>query len=65
MPYAGGETPKVGDYVKNKWQQPGTVTAVHTAQCSHEQICIKWDDGGIDLLFASAAEYSLVSRIKK
>ncbi len=23
MPYASGETPKVGDYVKNQWEQPG------------------------------------------
>jgi hypothetical protein len=28
MPYAGGETPVMGDYVKNKWEQPGTVTRV-------------------------------------
>jgi hypothetical protein len=26
MPYASGETPKVGDYVKNQWEQLGTVT---------------------------------------
>jgi len=65
MPYAGGETPKVGDYVKNKWKQPGTVTAVHTAQVGQDHIDhidIRWDDGGINLLSASATEYALISR---
>jgi hypothetical protein len=62
MPYAGGETPKVGDYVKNKWKQPGTVTAVHAAQVGQDHIDIRWDDGGINLLFASATEYTLISR---
>jgi hypothetical protein len=62
MPYVGGETPEVGDYVKNEWEQPGTVTRVHTAQDGEEHISIKWDDGGIDLLFASADEYTLISR---
>jgi hypothetical protein len=32
MPYATGETPEVGDYVKNQWEQPGRVTRVHFAQ---------------------------------
>jgi hypothetical protein len=62
MPYASGETPEVDDYVKNKWEQPGRVTAVHAAHVGQEYINIRWDDGGIDLLSASAAEYSLVSR---
>jgi hypothetical protein len=62
MPYVSGETPALGDYVKNKWEQPGTVTRVHAAQDGVERVSIKWDDGGIDLLFASSAEYSLISR---
>jgi len=32
MPYASGETPMVGDYVKKKWERPGTVTRVHEAR---------------------------------
>lgn len=32
MPYATGETPEIGDYIKNQWEQPGTVTRVHFAQ---------------------------------
>jgi hypothetical protein len=28
MRYASGETPEMSDYVKNTWEQPGTVTAV-------------------------------------
>ena len=62
MPYASGEMPKVGDYVKNQWEQPGTVTRVHAAQDEQERVCIMWKDGGICLLFSPASEYSLVSR---
>src|SRR5271169_4177316 len=62
MPYMSGETPEVGDYVKNKWEQPGTVTAVQGSTSGHEQISIRWDDGGLDLLSTSAAEFTLLSR---
>ncbi len=60
MPYATGETPEVGDYVK--WEQPGTVTRVHFAQDEEDLICIRWDDEGLKLLFSSASEYNLISR---
>jgi uncharacterized protein (TIGR00369 family) len=62
MPYTGGETPEMGDYVKNQWEQPGTVTAVHAAQDDQERISIRWDDGGVDLPSTSAAEFTLLSR---
>ena len=62
MPYTNGETPEVGDYVKNKWEQPGTVTAVHAAMSGYEQVSIRWDDGGVDLPSTSAAEFTLLSR---
>jgi uncharacterized protein (TIGR00369 family) len=62
MPYTSGETPKVGDYVKNQWEQPGTVIAVHATKGGHEQVSIRWDDGGVDLPSASASEFTLLSR---
>jgi hypothetical protein len=62
MAYASGETPEVGDYVKNQWEQPGTVTAVHAAKGGHEQVSIRWDDGGVDLPSAAASEFTLLSR---
>ena len=49
MPYASGESPEVGDDVKNEWEQPGTVTAVHAARGGHELVSIKWDDGGVEI----------------
>lgn len=64
MPYASGETPEIGDYVKNKWEQPGTVIAIHPAQSGQEQISIRWDDGGVDLPSTSAIEFTLLSRQK-
>jgi len=62
LPYTSGETPEVGDYVKNNWQQPGTVTAVKVASEGHELVSIRWDDGGADLPSTSAAEFALLSR---
>jgi hypothetical protein len=62
VPYSCGETPVVGDYVKNEWEQPGTVTRVHAAQNGQEQISIRWDDGGRDLPLALATEFTLISR---
>jgi hypothetical protein len=62
MPYVGGETPAVGDYVKNQWEQPGTVTRIHAAQDGQERIGIRWDDGGIELPLAFAGEFTLISR---
>jgi hypothetical protein len=62
MPYATGETPEIGDYTKNQREQLGTVTRVHFAQDEEERICIRWDDGGAELLLSPAYEYSLVSR---
>jgi hypothetical protein len=54
--------PVVGDYVKNQWEQPGTVTRVHYAQDGKEHIWVRWDDGGVDLLLAPAKDFTLISR---
>jgi len=64
VPYATGEVPIVGDYVKNQWEQPGTVLEVCLAGGNflHDQISVRWDDGGTDLLLTSAVEFTLVSR---
>jgi hypothetical protein len=65
MPYASGESPEMGDYVKNKWEQPGTVTSVHAPFDGHEHVNIKWDDGGVELTSAPATEFTLLSRTIK
>ncbi len=62
MPYATGETREVGDYVKNQWEQLGTVTRVHATQGTLERINVSWDDGGFDLPLAFAEEFTLLSR---
>jgi hypothetical protein len=43
--HGNGETPEVGGYVKNQWEQLGTVTAVNAAQDGLERINIRRDDG--------------------
>ena len=62
MRYASGESPELGDYVKNKWEQPGTVTTVHTAPGGEQRVCIRWDGGGKDLLIATVDQFMPVSR---
>ena len=62
MPYGSGENPKKGDYVKSKWEQPGTVTAVVAAQAGHELVSIRWDDGEIEVPLKSADDFTLLSR---
>ncbi len=65
MPYASGESPALGDYVKNQFEQPGTVTAVHPEHGGQEPISIRWDERGVDLPSISAAEFTLLSREPK
>jgi len=62
MPYASGESSKMGDYVKNKYEQPGTVTAVHVTPEGQELIDIRWDERAVDACSLVAAEFSLLSR---
>ena len=62
MPYATGETPVPGDYVKNQFEQPGTVTRVRTASNEDDFVSIRWDDGGLDSPLTPATEFTLISR---
>ena len=62
MPYVGGQTPLPGDYVKNQWEQPGTVTGVRVESNGDEFVSIRWDDGGRDLLLTPAKGFTLISR---
>ena len=65
MPYSTGESPHFGDYVKNKFDQPGTVVDVNvppqTVGCA-ELVSVRWDDGGPDSPLTPAAEFSMISR---
>jgi hypothetical protein len=62
MPYVGGETPKLGDYVKNQYDQPGTVIRLHSAQDGKNRISVRWDDGAVEAPLAYAEEFTLISR---
>jgi hypothetical protein len=62
MPYVGGETPKLGDYVKNQYEQPGTVIRLHSAQDGPDYISVRWDDGAVEAPLASAEGFTLISR---
>ena len=62
MPYAGGETRVLGDYVKNELEQRGTVTSLRTASNGDDFVSIRWDDGGLDSPLTPAKEFTLISR---
>jgi len=61
MPYATGEVPLVGDYVKNRFEQPGTVLVAITPG-GNDLVSVRWDDGGSDSPITPAAEFSLIAR---
>lgn len=62
MPYANGETPVLGDYVKNDLEQRGTVTRLRMASSGDDFVSIRWDDGGVDSPRTPAKEFTLISR---
>lgn len=62
MSYASGEVPVLGDHVINQWGQPGRVTRVYKSKDDQEYIDVSWDDGGISLLSAPAADFKLLAR---
>jgi quercetin dioxygenase-like cupin family protein len=64
MPYASGETPQVGDYVHNKFEQPGTVIVVANVS-GGEHVSVRWDDGGPDIPLTPAVEFTLISSATK
>jgi hypothetical protein len=62
MPYATGEIPIPGDYVKNDSEQPGTVTRLRMASNGDDFVSIRWDDGAVDSPLTPAKEFTLISR---
>ena len=62
MPYANGETPVPGDYVKNDLEEPGTVTRLRMASNGDDFVTIRWDEGSVDSPLTPAKEFTLISR---
>jgi hypothetical protein len=62
VPYANGETPVLGDYVKNDLEQPGTVTRLRMASNGDDLVSIRWDDGGVNSPLTAAKDFTLISR---
>ena len=61
MPYSGGENPKVGDTVKHRSGQIGTVFELDEQReksAKDEKIKVKFDDG--NSMVGLAREFSLV-----
>jgi hypothetical protein len=64
VPYANGETPVPGDYVKNELQQPGPVTRVSVVSNGDEFVTIRFDRG-LDSPLTRAKDFTLISIIEK
>ena len=62
MPYATGEIPFPGDYVKNQFGKRGTVIKVRIEANEHDFVSSRWDDGGVDSPLTPAKEFTLISR---
>ena len=62
LSYANGETPVLGDYVRNDLEQPGIVTRLRMASNGDDFVTIRWDDGGVDSPLTPAKEFTLISR---
>jgi hypothetical protein len=58
----GGETPVLGDYVKNEFEQPDIVTRVREDSNGNEFVRIRCDDGALDSRLTPAKEFTLISR---
>ena len=63
--YANEETPKVGDRIKNRAGDLGTVTEIFGRPGAHSEpvrITIKWDEGIVEIDYEVATNFTLVSR---
>jgi hypothetical protein len=61
VPYANGETSMSGDRIKDVKGRIGTVTTVRLGS-GLERIMIRWDEGVVEISYAHADDFSLVSR---
>lgn len=65
MAYASGQTPKVGDHVKDSGGRRGVTIAVklnYPTMPGDDVISVEWQDGGAALTMAAASEFHLISR---
>jgi len=62
LPYASGETPAIGDYVADEWEQQGTVIRVSSTPIVGDSVIVRWHDGERDLPLTPAKQFILISR---
>ena len=66
VPYKTGETPEVGDTIKNIAGQKSIVREVHRGlgRNTDDGLTIKWDEGVLEIDGYSARDHLLISRSK-
>jgi hypothetical protein len=63
VPYANGETPLRGDRVRDETGKLGTARNVRDSEDREfGEITVRWDGGVIGMHYASAIDFTLVSR---
>jgi hypothetical protein len=64
MPYATGETPRIGDHVVHTSGKPGKITNVALNQGNlrgEDSVRVQWDDGSVGISMALASEFRFSS----
>jgi len=67
VPYKTGETPKIGDHVKNRVGRIGIVIEIQQGfgEMIDDKLTIKWDDGSVPIWDYFAGDFSLISRARE
>jgi len=65
MPYAGGETPEMGDQISDKRGRVGAVTRITINLRKVSELTIRWNDGIVGILYPVAEDFTLISRAVK
>lgn len=61
MPYASGETPKVGDRISDQQDRVGTVTHINPGPRNPTELTIRWDDGIVGIRYPNPGDFTLIS----
>jgi hypothetical protein len=65
VPYKTGETPDIGDTIRNSSGKTGIVRQVHRSvgqNTDDEKLTIKWDEGVLEIYGYSARDHLLISK---
>lgn len=64
MPYKTGETPMIGDKIKDRFDRKATVAEVQQGlgQMTDDKLTVRWDEGVVTIADYPASDFLLISR---